>query len=178
MLTKSESYKCDKSFTKENQFTDHVYTENCICRSYKREICYKNFFEKNYLSTHKANYHAQKTFKCETCGEEFACQVTLKRHVSEIHVRLKNHKCNICYKSFSQRAFLKRHQQSAHEKVKAFGCDTCGKQFSLKVGLKSHILMVHEELKKFKCDECPLNFFHRSDLSRHVATVHEKIKKI
>ena len=46
VLTKSESYKCDKSFTKENQFTDHVYTETVYAEAINVRFALRTFLRK------------------------------------------------------------------------------------------------------------------------------------
>ena len=83
------------------------------------------------------------------------CQLgDFKRHINNVHERLKNHKCDLCDKNFGYSQTLKRHIESVYERMKKHKCKLCEKAFSQVADLKRHINSVHERLRNHKCNQC------------------------
>ena len=88
------------------------------------EICSKSFVSRNLLQTHfefdhknylaakqnqglvdhkKAVYHNMKdNTKCENCGKGFSSKGKLKRHILEVHEKVKDYKCVFCTLDFAR----------------------------------------------------------------------------
>ncbi len=50
-------------------------------------------------------------FRCIVCYKRFATKINLKRHVSEVHERVKKCYCEICDKPFTRKGYLKHHSK-------------------------------------------------------------------
>ena len=48
-------------------------------------------------------------FHCNLCNKRFASKISFKRHVSEVHERVKKSKCEICGKQYTGKAYLNYH---------------------------------------------------------------------
>ena len=71
-----------------------------------------------------------KSFKCELCSKEFSHNKYLKQHVIHVHEGVK-FKCDKCVKEFSSKVHLKNHQNYVHDD-KGYTCDQCEKTFITK----------------------------------------------
>lgn len=60
-------------------------------------VCHRIFKEKRCLNKHMV-IHANKTFKCETCGQAFLSEQGLKRHRDKIHQSERRFVCSACGK--------------------------------------------------------------------------------
>ena len=52
---------------------------------------------------------------CQLCGRTFTKKCDLKRHVNQVHLKLRPYKCNQCDASFPRRPQLKIHVRKAHD---------------------------------------------------------------
>ena len=48
-------------------------------------------------------------FSCNVCNKRFTNKTDFKRHVKEVHERVKNSKCVICDKQFTRKVYLSYH---------------------------------------------------------------------
>ena len=69
--------KCDKTFTRKWNRTQHVKVMHDKITSYR-------------------------SYKCPECDKMFGLKVTLKDHLSNAHEKINDDKCNICDKSFAK----------------------------------------------------------------------------
>ena len=129
--------------------------------------------EKSSMNTTKV----LQNFICDKCQKHFNKRHRLKRHIKEVHLRIRNFECEQCKRTFNNKAHLKTHVELVHEKLKKFRCEECGWLFGKKVNLKTHIEVVHEKLKKFKCELCLKAFAKKAVLLKHVATNHQTIQE-
>ena len=86
---------------------------------------------------------SEKLNKCESCGKSFSVISSLKKHIRQVHHRMKNHKCKNCDKSFQDLGQLNRHYNCVHEGQKSNKCEYCGKYFGQKSNLRTHIKRRH-----------------------------------
>ena len=91
----------------------------------------------------------------DQCGMTFASIFVMRRHVLEVHEKIRSHQCNLCSASFTNIGNLKRHIKSKHDKTKEI-CIIC-KKFFKSESMKRHIQSVHEGIKK-ECGLCNMTF--------------------
>lgn len=166
----------------------HTTTQHCC------NVCGESFIEALDLLAH-AEVHARSPFKCMLCGETFLDEMTIKKHIlnvhdSEInentcklcgkkcrdnkslmkhsweHSTEKNHSCSMCGKTFHNKARLKRHMQS--HRNKSVTCDKCGDDFPDGRSLMNH-RHSHTNVsgRQFPCKECGKTFGSRSSQQIH-----------
>jgi uncharacterized Zn-finger protein len=51
------------------------------------------------------------------CGKDFYNKWTLKKHVREVHLKLKKWKCDICDEAFVRNNHLQKHLEKVHRKA-------------------------------------------------------------
>ena len=90
-------------------------------RTFKCNICNKNFKKSCRLSIPFLSVHDEKRFKCEVCPSNFTLRGSLKRHVKSVHEGT-IFKCEVCSSSFAQKDSLKKHIKSSYE-GRTFKCD-------------------------------------------------------
>ena len=140
-------------------------------------LCDTDFTQKVSLKKHVSKAHEKvKPFKCDLCETTFTKQLSLKRHVSTIHEKNKLQTCDICNKSFTEKRSLKTHVEIVHEKKKPFMCKICNHSLSTKSNLKTHVKSVHLSYRPFKCNICDYSSYNRHHMTVHVASVHERKK--
>ena len=197
---------CDKTFRRKEELTAHT-------RWHKGEyfhcsLCpFKNTRER-FLKAHIKNVHTDtervrkpivKNHMCEQCGQAFASNSAMLRHISQthtkdviyrckecdfvtsyqsnlclhvnaVHKKLKPHKCQYCDVSFADRKGLKMHERR-HTGEKPYQCTYCGKRFVRKDGLRYHT-MLHEANYKYECDICGYRTIRTQMLNRHKERKH------
>ena len=67
----------------------------------------------------------KKTFKCDMCDKNFVDKQVISRHIASVHEGKKPFKCEICESSFSNKRNLKLHIASVHESKKTSRCEIC-----------------------------------------------------
>jgi uncharacterized Zn-finger protein len=129
------------------------------------------------------------TFKCITCQKILSTESSLKRHVKQIHNKIKNHICsyNNCDWKFSTKSDLKRHIKYQHSDERNHTCTfiNCDKKFKQKYKLYEHIKWFHNDIRLFKCNfveqsenKCKESYHTQGKLTRHINSVHLNIKEI
>ena len=169
---KSQCNNCSK------QFCDMWYMEkhkvNCILKEkYICEHCRKTFNRKDSLRRHVENHHLKiKNFSCSHCGKAFTQKSHLKVHILSVHEGVQ-YTCETCHKTFNHQNSLKRHVEADHLNIKNFLCSDCGKAFAEKVKLQVHSLSVHKKIR-FDCNMCDKTFANKAHLRTHVKVIHEE----
>ena len=96
-------------------------------KSYKCQICDRNFKYSSRLITHNRIHTGEKPYRCKVCGQSFNQSNHLAHHVL-IHTGEKPFKCSACDKCFRQKTTLTTHML-IHTGVKPFKCFECEKCF-------------------------------------------------
>ena len=81
---------CSKSFTTENDLTEHFETDHW------------GFSENG------------KDYQCKTCDESFTNEEILEKHIETCHITRNVNVCEHCQKEFSQSETLKNHEDIVH----------------------------------------------------------------
>ena len=129
----------------------------------------------NKLRRHVNDVHERvKEFKCTSCDYAGARSGHLKRHIETVHEGIKPFICSVCAYSSAQLSTLKQHIESVHERRKPFKCSVCGYAASRSTDLKHHTASVHQGIKPFKCSLCDYSAGKAGNLKDHNSAVHER----
>jgi len=77
-------------------------------------------------------------YNCEICGRTFDVPYKKKRHVQEVHNKVKKHACQFCDKAFFKVSSRKRHELT-HITHDTWKCSICAKVFKDPSSLKYHL---------------------------------------
>jgi hypothetical protein len=158
-------------------------TEDCLSqkndqikRTFDCQWCDKRFSHKSCLTItrHVTIKHDKlKRFQCEICQEVFRCKVELKNHTFALHAEPKLYQCPLCQKTFANISRMNRHTHSVHEKLKNFRCQQCDMRFSQNCTLQVHIKWIHQILNSFQCQICNKSFGPKGNLKYHENRLHK-----
>jgi len=197
-------YLCDQSGC-QLRFPSNVHLQRHLKQVHEKErerctICKKKV--SNLKSHIKLVHDKIKDYQCPECEKNFQTRSHLKKHVSLIHLGLRE-ECPECGKKVKD---VKSHIKFSHEKVANFPCEECGKKFVTTTILKNHISSMHlkETIKcpqcskivssasfsqhlrkkhsdkvktKFVCNQCQKFFCDRTSLTKHVMHVHMEVRE-
>lgn len=147
------------------------YTLTFISDSYfECFMCGLVFSDEHYLNQHNLRCKDQRQSKhfCYTCHKGFSRNDTLNKHLSIVHLKMRDHQCEHCGKKFGEKGHLTQHIHEQHSATPpAFTCDVCGHEFNKKGNLTRHML-IHKEEYPFKCRYCGKQFNNASNLRQHI----------
>ena len=106
--------------------------------------------------------------KCTKCDFKCSCSSKLKRHIKQVHDKIKDHACTKCDFKCSTSGDLKKHIKQVHDKIKDYACTKCDFKCSSSSQLKTHIKMVHDKIKDFECSTCDYKCSTSSTLKAHI----------
>ena len=130
-------------------------------KSYQCDLCVFDGSNILNIEVHEGN-------KCNQCGKSFEKSSHLRRHVLNVHEKVK---------PFKNLSALVRHKikihglsQSVHE-GKIHSCEFCGKSYSSKQSVELHTKSFHEKLK-FSCKLCAKSYTQRHAIKKHMLDIH------
>ena len=95
LFSKVKCTECDLWFTTTYSMIRHKQNQHNIItfkdiKSFKCEICSKDFNKKHHLNRHKSKIHSvevqdEKEMKCEHCEKSYSSKFSLKRHMKNDH---------------------------------------------------------------------------------------------
>mmetsp|Transcript_7608 Transcript_7608/g.23067 ORF Transcript_7608/g.23067 Transcript_7608/m.23067 type:complete len:465 (-) Transcript_7608:118-1512(-) len=111
---------------------------------------------------------------CGICGASFSRQYELRRHVTGVHYKRRNHGCPVCGKGFSQKGHLNEHLRLSHQGDRGHTCSVCKKKFASQSKVLRHVRAVHENVSQFMCGLCGKKYKEKSYLKLHRQLMHEE----
>ena len=107
--------------------------------------CGKICSNKAALNYHIQSLHSSIEFPCMECGKLFRSKRLMRMHFNRVHSgRERQHKCQICSKAFLLPNDLKKHISQVHDKLKPFYCEACPFQTTTMTNLNFHRKKAHE----------------------------------
>lgn len=124
------------------------------------------------LISHYNSNTRKRQLLCDTCGKDFTCRSTLRRHL-RTHTGEKPYICYFCGKTFIQSSDLTIHIRRAHTGEKPYICKACGKGFTASNELKAH-MRTHSAERPFSCVQCKKTFKRQNHMRVHIKTNHSE----
>jgi phage host-nuclease inhibitor protein Gam len=78
-------------------------------------------------------------YSCQQCEYVSKRLADLKRHVKDVHDKIRDLKCHICDYKSSQSSNLKQHIKTVHSKIKDLECHICDYKTADSSNLRTHI---------------------------------------
>ncbi|XP_023943300.2 zinc finger protein 91 [Bicyclus anynana] len=171
---------CIKGFNFTETYERHMESHSKVNGEYECDICKRRMNSMEKLVSHK-KYHEVR-YKCSECGMTRLNRMTIKDHYKAMHLNdTLQHKCSLCNKLFNRQVSLKKHMANVHRRRERLDCKYCTKTFASKDGLNNHTMLKHPTQlseRSFKhniCEECGEAFKSPSQLKYHV-TKHSDFK--
>ena len=192
--------ECGSAFRCPSDLNYHIRSVHHKIKNYKCSKCDSRFASQSCLKRHEAKDHiklkARRIYqkldkeldeyrdetepnKCK-CGTTFIRPDSFKRHVIDVHLKIRERKCDDCGSKFSNHYCLKEHIKSVHQQ--AYKCSKCGSIFSRNFELKKHEERAHNVKrdtthskigeKEHLCDVCGVACTTKTNLNRHVKIAH------
>uniref|UniRef100_A0A336M1T2 CSON007895 protein n=1 Tax=Culicoides sonorensis TaxID=179676 RepID=A0A336M1T2_CULSO len=176
----SKKYTCDlcqKGYKWKCYLKEHIEFMHLRIR-YDCKLCDKFYFKIDSLKCHEKS-HNEKKYTCDVCGTKFHNLNTIKRHLTSIHLRIKE-SCEICGKLFHPE-HLKNHINRIHLNIKPYSCEICKRKFSIKSEIVKHMNNIHlsESFRNrpdsIRCRYCT-KYFMIEKLEDHIERKHKKLQ--
>ena len=113
---------------------------------------------------------------CPYCRQVLKTRNALSRHISVVHLDVKNFQCDQCDRSYATKADVMKHVRATHSELRNLmvECDICGEEFK-ECYLKRHQYYKHKgnNLPK-ECPHCSKEFKTREVMMKHIRKIHKK----
>ena len=84
-------------------------------------------------------------FLCKECGSLFQNAFNLKKHVDNVHFKIKAYSCDQCEYKNAKKNNVTRHIASVHKKEKPYECSICQSKFKRLDNLVKHVKKYHKD---------------------------------
>lgn len=158
---------CQMTFGHGKELKEHISAEHPT-NNFPCKICGKSYKTKEWLRKHNTMKHLPKKPHCSECDRYFSP----KQYNSHMDVHTRRHECKVCLKCFSTNNNLKRHIKDVHDKLKQYECIICKNTFAQKTGLISHLEFIHTDEYNFTCNACGRSYKTKEMLRRHEIVKH------
>lgn len=183
---------CGKSFSTASAVKRHCakeHTESGDKLRFKCNQCPRKFKRKDQLKVHKV-CHYNKGFHCKECKQIMSTRSALKRHIENVHLKLKPFQCRYCQRPFAKKAHLISHEE-IHSRTPAT-CPHCKQTCLSKESLERHLgkckvlnkgrLPPRPKEKPLSrrqehlCTLCGKVLLSKESFTRHLKFIHEGVR--
>ncbi|KAH9635366.1 hypothetical protein HF086_000216 [Spodoptera exigua] len=145
--------------------------------------CNKEFHGLTFWKRHERKKHSAPKYICDICGKGYSFKYSIKDHMINSHLGIKQHICDICGNCFKTKKYLKAFTNSnaltmhmvTHSDERPFSCDICGASYKYKSHAKVHMLR-HSGFLPHKCSQCTKAFATTTQLKVH-SSVHTGVRR-
>lgn len=145
-----------------HQYSKHSIPHNVQIFRCEEEGCRYTCIRRMSLIQHKSKHVKEKQYSCEYCGKKMKTAVTLRKHISKIHLNIRPYLCQMCAQAFGEDSELQSHIKQRHTShdEKDFFCQFCPYATSNKYSYQTHMYRVHktrapgDNREEFKCSHC------------------------
>ena len=113
---------------------------------------------------------------CPYCRQVLKTRNALSRHISVVHLDVKNFQCDKCERSYATKADVSKHIRATHSELRnvMVECEICGEEFK-ECYIKRHQYYKHKgnNLPK-RCPYCSKDFKTREVMMKHIRKIHKK----
>ncbi|XP_048508636.1 zinc finger protein 808-like isoform X6 [Athalia rosae] len=88
------------------------------------DTCKKVIMTKRGFLRHYRLHIGIRPCKCTFCGNQYRIKQDLRRHVRDVHERIKKHRCKICARPFANKGAKEDHQR-IHSGERPYECEPC-----------------------------------------------------
>lgn len=181
---------CNKCYTRKHDLTKHVLIKHpeeknhmeisskaknakilqkCkVGGIFKCEFCDSKFQRSQVLLIHRRIHTREKPLICHICGKQFISLSAAKRHIDQVHHKIKKVTCEICHTRFDSNDKKEEHMNT-HTDERPFMCAVCGKSFRQRASLFAHKIN-HSENYSYDCRLCGKKFKRKSEAKHHETT--------
>lgn len=141
------------------------------CKSdgfYKCDFCESKFQRSQILLSHRRIHTQEKPHICHICGKQFNVLAGVKRHIEQVHHKIKKFCCEICYMHFDSNDKKEEHV-NIHTDDRPYMCAICGQSFRQRSSLFAH-KVIHSNSYPYECRWCKKKFKRKSELKHHEQT--------
>ena len=136
---------CGKLLKSESTLHSHMLYIHKKSKEQMCGVCGKIFRNKFSLKEHTDSQHSNLEFPCAECGQIFNCKKGMQKHFNKKHViKERQHKCQKCEKAFHLPGDLRKHISQVHDKLKPFYCEFCQFRTATISNLNIHRKKSHE----------------------------------
>lgn len=105
---------CGKRFREKVHLKKHKETMHVEDRPFNCNHCEMSFKVKAHLKAHRKTHIIEAKFFCEICGVSMKHKESLKHHVRNIHMGIRDYRCDLCDEGFYTSNWLKKHKANKH----------------------------------------------------------------
>ena len=136
---------CGKMLKNKETLDSHIQHIHQNNKKQMCNVCGKILRNKKSLKEHTESQHSNLEFPCMECGRIFGTKNLRNIHTRRNHMdRERQHKCQKCEKAFRLPGDLRKHISQVHDKLKPFHCEVCQFRTATITNLNIHRKKSHE----------------------------------
>ena len=137
---------CHHRYTSQKALKAHIREHHKSIYKYQCQVCRQRFLNRSQYNIHLTRHTNLKPFGCMNCKKvAYTTAAQLNQHVS-MCLFGSQYRCDICGKNFATQITLKQHITNIHREQGDFRCDLCPKVYKQYASLYKHRIQKHGNL--------------------------------